>query len=78
MLLFLTFCIVSFVPADQIFEDLFQFDPHSFIWTQLENSIQGAPSPPLYAMGFASIENRLYLYGGAMSTGSKTKIGEAT
>jgi N-acetylneuraminic acid mutarotase len=69
--------IYSFGGWDDIsmhfFNDLFLFDPLTLIWAKQE--VTGDIPPPVSGNGFASIDHRLYVFGG-MSKGAALSAGK--
>ena len=50
--------------ADFKFNDLWQYDPVSFIWTELTSSIQGIAPAQRDKLGLAAVGEKLYIFGG--------------
>ena len=66
--------LMTVIPVNTKFNNLVQFNPSTMTWASLTSSIQGAAPCPRDSHGFASLEGKVYVFGGNGST-SRTPTG---
>ena len=57
-------------PSAVNLNDLHVYDPGSMGWTDLSTPVSGTAPAPRNALGFAAIEDRLYVFGGSGDAGA--------
>ena len=57
---------------DLLLNDLFMLDPSNNTWSDLTYNATG-PRPSRYAHGFASADNKLFVFGGSTNNGESVR-----